>query len=782
VLKKTQPAKMYKTPLALAIASLLAAPGVYAQQGGEASEPKPQGEKASRSEVVQLKEVTVTGYRGEQMSSPKYARDLQDTPRLITILPSDLLQDQGTSSLKDALKNIPGISLQVGEGNPPSGDQFKIRGFNARDDINVNGSRDLGNYFRDPFYVDQLEVVKGPNSSFSGRGSAGGTVNFVTKQPLQKDFNRLETSIGTDSYYRGTLDMNKVLTDNSAVRLNLLGHDADIPGRDIAEERRYGLYAAYTWGFKGPTRITADYLHLKVDDLPDAGLPTDRLGTLGTLNGIETTLPPGIDFSNFYGHTNDKKKVDVDQFGLALQHSFDSGVTLKNQLRLSRVHNQGWVSSPRVFIGAIGTNPTDGIVTSCTAANPCARGETKPRNQTDTGIDNQTDLLFNFKTGGVEHDLVAGLQLARYEYENKRLRDTRGPLTSLYRPSARTLGPNTVIGGTLFGTPAPDGTTYSLETKEVGVYLLDTMKLAEQWDLHAGLRWDKVEATAKRRGFNGVTNPSPTNNTTYEREDDAVSYNLGLVYKLTPKASLYGAFGNAYVFSANFDRNSVQLAGGGAAEAIVGPGFNTPPEKIRAYEIGAKLNVAAGLDLGAALFRTDVTNGRLPGQGSGVTGLPNNEYYIQGVELLAAGKLTDRWQLYAGYTYLTNKITNAADAGANKAYVESQKLGNTPKHSFNLFTVYDVTPSISLGGGVQYVGSVTSGVDPVATDTVYKVRVPSYTTADLYVAYRFNKQTQLRLNVNNVFDKKYIAQLAEGGSQAIPGKARQAILTLRHDF
>lgn len=729
-----------------------------------------------------LKNIEVVDFRGEQMDSLKYTRDLQDTPRLITILPSDLLVEQGTASLKDALKNIPGISLQVGEGNPPSGDQFKIRGFNARDDINVNGTRDLGNYFRDPFYVDQLEIVKGPNSAYSGRGSAGGTVNFVTKQPFQKDFNRAEVSIGTDSYYRGTLDMNKTLSDNSAVRVNLMGHDADLPGRDVAKESRYGLYAAYTWGFKGPTRVTADFLHLKIDDLPDAGLPTDRLGTLGTLKGIETGLPPGIDYENFYGHTNDKKKVDVNQFGLALQHSFGNGVTLKNQLRLSRVHNDGWVSSPRVFIGAIGTNPTDGIVTSCTAANPCARGETKPRDQVDTGIDNQTDVLFNFKTGGIEHDMVVGLSLARNTYENDRKRDTRGPLTSLYNPSVRALGPNTNIGGTLFGMPVHDGTTYSLETKEVGVYVLDTLKLAEQWDLNAGLRWDKVDATAKRRGFNGVTNPSPTNNTTHERDDDAVSYNLGLVYKLDPRTSLYAAFGNAYVFSANFDRNSVQLAGGAAAEAIVGAGFNTPPEKIRAYEAGAKLKVAAGLDLGTAIFRTEVTNGRLPGQGNGVTGLPNNEYHIDGIELLAAGKLTDRWQLYAGYTFLTSKITNAADAGANKAYVESQKLGNTPRHSFNLFTVYDVTPSISLGGGVQYVDSVTSGVDPVGTDTTYKVRVPSYTVADLYAAYRFTKQTQLRLNVNNVFDREYIAQLAEGGAQAIPGKARQAILTLRHDF
>lgn len=728
-----------------------------------------------------LKAVEVVDFRGTQMDSVRYARELIETPRLITVLPDDLLQEQGTRTMKDALRNIPGISLQAGEGNPPSGDQLKIRGLNARDDIKVNGTRDLGNYFRDPFYVDQIEVVKGPSSTHSGRGSAGGTINFVTKKPFQQDLNRAELSIGTDSLLRGTLDVNKTFGDNAAARVNLMGHSSDIPGRDVAEEQRYGLYAAYTWGFARPTRITADFLHVRVDDLPDAGLPTDRSNSLGTLSGIETRMAPGVRYSNFYGHLDDRKKVDVDQLGLDIQHRFSGGTVLKNQTRIARVHNDGWVSSPRITTGSIAGQPNDGITTSCSAAAPCARGETKPRDQVDTGFNNQTDLLLNFVTGGIEHDLVLGLDLAHNQYENKRRRDTRGPWTSLANPTKRVLGPHTVIGGTLYGTPVHDGTTYTLTTRETGVYALDVMKLAPQWDLHAGLRWDKVKATAKRRGFDGSNAPA-TNNTTHEREDDELSYSLGLVYKLTPKANLYASLGKAYVFSANFDRNSVQLAGGAAAEPIVGAGFNTPPEKMYAYELGAKWQVAKGLDLGAAIFRTDVTNGRLPAQAPGVTALVDNKYHIDGFEFLAAGDITDRWKLYAGYTYLTSKITAAPAAGLHENYVKSQKLGNTPEHSLTLFSLYDITPQVTLGGGVNYSASVTSGVDPIQGDTTYKVRIPGYVTADLYAAYRFSKKTQVRLNVYNAFDKKYIAELAEGGGQGIPGRGRQAVLTLRHDF
>ncbi|MFN3586558.1 MAG: TonB-dependent receptor [Moraxellaceae bacterium] len=716
---------------------------------------------ATEEQVATLPTIDVVDFSGAQMDSSKYTRELQDTPRLITVLPDDLLQEQGTTTLKDALKNIPGISLQAGEGNPPGGDQLKIRGFNARDDINVNDSRDLGNYFRDPFYVEQIEVVKGPNSAYSGRGSAGGTVNFVTKKPVAQDSTRIEASIGSDSFHRTTLDTNKTLDENSAVRVNVMAHDADIAGRDIAHEQRHGIYAAYTWGFQGPTKLTADLLHMRIDDLPDAGLPVDR-GAPGANSAGTGQVPKGLDYSNFYGHLDDYKKVDVDQFGLAVQHAFDSGLLLKNQLRLSRVANDSITSSPR--IRNIVVNPNGDFQGSQVL------GNTKPRDQVDEGINNQTDVMFSFNTGRLTHDMVFGTEVARYSYENRRRLDRNGPLTDLYNPLPRT-GP----------VHTYDGTTYKLVTEELGVYLLDTIKLSEQWELNAGLRWDDVAATATRRGFDGVNGPT-SNNTTHERQDDETSYTLGLVYKLTPKASLYAAHGNAYVMSANFDRNSVQLAGGSATEAIVGAGFDSPPEQVKAYELGAKWQVGKSLDLGAAIFRTDVEEGRFPGQdGSGTLAIPNAEYRIDGFELLAAGDISEKWKLYAGYTYLKSDILASPESGANEAYVVAQELGNTPKHSFNFFTTYDLTSQLTVGGGMQYVDEVTGGVDATPTGNVL-TSIPSYTTYDLYGAYKFNKQTQLRLNVYNVTDKEHLTQLAEGGGQAIPGRARQAVLTLRHDF
>ncbi|MDZ4051264.1 MAG: TonB-dependent siderophore receptor [Limnobacter sp.] len=704
-----------------------------------------------------LPDVDVIDFRGEQMDSIKYTRPLQETPRIITVLPQDLLEEQNVTSLNEALRNIPGISLQAGEGNPPGGDQLKIRGFNARDDINVNGMRDIGNYFRDPFFIEQLEVVKGPNSAFSGRGSAGGTINFVTKQPLGIDFNRAEVSVGTDNFFRTTLDMNRVLDEDEALRINLMKHSADLPGRNTAEEDRYGVYAAYTWGLNKPTSITADVLHIKTNDIPDAGLPFDRR------NGGTGRLPDGINFDNFYGHTNDYKDIEVNQIGLAVQHALASGQVIRNQTRFAQVGNDSITSSPRFVDNGTGVgnnNPASGF----------AVGNLKPRDQVDTSFRNQTDLLFSLNTGSIQHDMVAGFDFGFYEYENRRRLDTNGPVTSLFNPAEREFTGTLAYGG-----------IHRFETEEMGLYLLDTMKFNEKWELNAGIRYDKVKAFANEEDRQNSTaaglTPQQAENRSFMREDTETSYSLGLVHKLTPKHALYASYGTAFNISGNFDRNQIQLAGGSMNDRVAGNTFDTPTEKIQAYELGSKMTIGEGLDINAAVFRTETDEGRLPAPAAGGVTTPNVEYYIDGFEVLVAGQVSKAWKLYSGYTYLESEVTSAPTS----PFSVGQELGGTPKHSFNIFTTYDITPKITLGGGLQYVDEQTSGVQPDTTGNV-KVTIPSYTVVDLYTTYKFTKDVQVRLNLYNVFDERYISQLAEGGGQGIPGEGRQLIATLRYDF
>jgi len=734
------------------------------------------GTEPATSDVA-METVVVREFRGRQMDSARYNRELLETPRLVTILPKDLLEEQDVNSLKDAMRNIPGISLQAGEGNPPAGDQLKIRGYNARDDINVNGARDIGNYFRDPFYVDQIEVVKGPNSVYSGRGSAGGTINFVTRKPHDTDSARIEGSAGTDSIQRLTLDYNKSVNENSAVRVNLLGHRSDTPGRDIAEEERYGFYGAYTWGFTGPTRVTLDYMYLRQNDLPDGGLPADRDYRAGAGIG---EVPPRLDFDNFYGHLDDYKDVAANLVGLVVEHGFEYGLVVRNQLRYSTVDNDSVTSSAR-FSTSAGTANDGSVCGNVFFTTVCARGDTKPRDQQDDGLNNQTDLIFSFGTGVLEHDLVVGSELSSYSYENRRRPDTNGPTTSLFEPLPRRLAdyPDRV--------PAYDGTRYRFETEGLGLYLLDTIAVSDNWDIHAGVRWDTVDAKASEKGrenlrcnANGAFNAAGAfacTNDQIERDDSEVSHSAGVVYKLRENGTLYASFGNAFSLSGNFDRNQVQLAGGANARVASARTFDTPAEETKAFEIGTKWVLGESLDVSAAFFRTETTNGRFPAQASGDLAVLDTDYHIDGFEFLTAGRLTERWLLYSGYTWLDSEVTDSP----SRSFAQGQRLGGTPEHSFNVFTTYDFIPRLTLGFGMQHVTKQFSGVQAVEAGTL-RVRIPGYTIVDLYSTYRITPEASLRLNVYNTFDKKHISQLAEGGGQAIPGLQRHAVLTLRYDF
>lgn len=706
------------------------------------------------AQTAEPQRVEVSGFRGKQSAGVKYTRPLQDTPRIVTVLPEALLQEQGVQSLSDALRNLPGISLQAGEGNPPGGDQLKIRGFNARDDINVNGTRDLGNYFRDPFYVEQLEVVKGPNSSFSGRGSAGGTVNFVTKTARREAATRVEFSAGTDSLARATLDLNRPLGDNAAFRVNLMVHDSGVPGRDTVEEKRHGLYAAYTWGFAGATRVSADLLHTRQNDIPDAGLPLDRDPSSAHSRGTGA-LPPGLNFDSYYGHVDDYKDIAVTQLGLVLEHELAPNLLLRNQTRLSRVSNDSVTSSPRV---------RDIPATSPGFAGARVRGDTKPRDQVDEGLSNQTALVSRFRTGGVQHDLVTGVEFAQLRYENRRRPDVSGPLTDLYVPQPRNRP----------ATPY-DGTVYSFETEELAVYALDTLKLAPQWELNLGLRWDRVKATAAEAGRENL--PTPGDNRRLTRSDDAVSGSLGLVWKLRPDLSLYASAGTAFEIAGNFDRNQVQLAGGATARVADEATFQIDPEKTTAFELGAKWRAGTDLDVNAAVFQTRKNRARFPGQAGGDNSVLDAELQVSGFELLTAGRVTRSWRLYAGYTFLDSEV----QAAPSRPFAVGQPLGGTPRHSFNVFTLVDITPSVALGGGLQHATQSFASVQATAAGT-RKVLIPGYTVADLYAQWRVAAQTRLQLNVYNLGNKRYLAQVAEGGGQGIPGPARHAVLTLRHDF
>lgn len=696
-------------------------------------------------------EVVVTGqYLTDDLSLPQQVLSPLDTPQSVTVVEDDLMSEQGRRTLRDAMRNITGVSFQAGEGNPPGGgDAFNVRGFSARDDIFVDGIRDPGNYFRDPFYAERIEVTKGPASAFAGRGNVGGTVNIVTRQPILSNRVGGEIGVGTDNFYRATADYNYVVdADNGiAVRLTAMAHSADEPGRDQVFNRRWAVAPSIGFGIGGDTSFIVNYLHLEQDDRPDFGLPNGRNLSLAG-SGFEGRVAP-VDRDNFYGYSTDYRDVRTDTVTGRFEHRFGDTLSISNVTRYARVDNEQVASAPR-FVGN---------VTTLTPAT-LAVGNRKPRDQTDQLFVNQTNLTAEFATGALRHTVVAGVEYVDESNENRRRLDANGPNMNLFDPAF------------LFAAPiAYNGTRARTDVETLAVYLFDTVELGEQWKFVGGLRHDRVKTRA--RGFDD-NNIAPGFVTDLSRTDNKLSGNAAIVFKPTPASSLYVAYGTA--FEPGSGAEIVQLAGGNNAAPVTAANFNVDPETSQAWEAGGKIDVLDGaLNLSAAVFQITRDNARTPGINAGDPPVVlDGEQRVRGLELQAVGRITPRWNVFAGYTYLDGEVTKS-----NRALEVGQRLDHTPEHSVNLWTSYAATDALMIGGGVQHVSSRTSDVRQSATANI-TITAPAYTVFDAFAEYKINEVFGLRANVYNIGDRRYFYSFASG--QSIPAASRSATLTLTMGF
>ncbi len=336
---------------ALSITSLLCAAGSLSAQ--TATKPKPQAEEMPTEMPEVLIEDVGSVYNPTRLQSAKYTEPLRDIPQSITVIPKAVIEDRGAFSLRDVLKNTPGISMQAGEGGAVSGDNLSIRGFSARSDIYLDGLRDYANYNRDPFNTEQVEIAKGPSSSTVGRGSTGGSINTVSKMANLTDSVLTTVSAGTSSLYRGTVDVNEKLSEHMAFRLNGMYHTANTPGRDNVSNERYGIGASLGTGLGTDTRFIVNYQRLEESNIPDYGLPwIPNNGTFGgtgaVLNSMQNQAPP-VSFNTFYGLSGvDYEKIQTDHFTAIFEHDFTPDIRLRNATRYSRSHRDSVSTSPRL--------------------------------------------------------------------------------------------------------------------------------------------------------------------------------------------------------------------------------------------------------------------------------------------------------------------------------------------------------------------------------------------------------------------------------------------------
>jgi catecholate siderophore receptor len=687
-----------------------------------------------------------TGYKVDEPSLSKYTEPLRDTPQTINVVPKRVIEQRGATSLREVLRNVPGITVNAGEGGGPQGDNLRIRGFAANTDLFLDGMRDISQTSRDPFNLQQLEVLKGPSSIAFGRGSTGGIVNQVSKTPdVAAPFYDGALTVGTDMTKRATIDLNQPLTDGislggAALRLNAMVHDSDVAGRDEIENSRWGFAPSLTVGQQTDTRATLSYYHLTQDNLPDYGLPLSN-----------ARVPSGIDQGNYYGLKNIETEQTQNEIGtLKIEHDINDMFMLRNQFRYEYDTRYAIVSPPRVNAFLLANGLVSHNVNNVTTLAAANAGNAPGRDTYNKNIVNQTDLTSRFSTLGLDHAVVTGIELSHEVFDNRAFSYTNIPAASAFFPNPRAAN----------GTFTP-GTKSHAEADTFGVYAIDTVKLGKQWEVVGGLRYDRMETDSTSTTAAGVR-------TDLSRTDDMPSWRGAVVYKPVEAGSIYVAYGTS--FNPSAESLSLAVDAGGANTSA--NSATLPPEKNKSYEIGTKWEVLEKkLFLTGAIFRIVKSNARTqdPLDLNDFTVL-DGEQRVNGFEVGMVGQITKDWQIMAGYTYLDGKVTkskNPVEVGAQTA--------NTPHHSFSAWTTYDLTQRWQVGFGTQYISERTFS-------TTNTAELPSYWLFDAMVGYRLAQNVDLRLNILNLTDEFYIDKVHSGGGHGVPGAGRTALLTTAFHF
>jgi catecholate siderophore receptor len=761
-------------------------------------------------------------YQIKTVQSPKYTQPLRDTPQTITVIGKKTIDDQAMLSLREILSTVPGITFGAGEGGSGYGDKINIRGFKADNDITVDGVRSSALFSRtDPFNIDAIEVVKGSNSANSGSGAVGGTVNLVSKLPQNKDFADLSVGLGTDSYYRTTLDANHKIDETTAARVNLMFHSNDVPGRDVENLKRWGVAPSITFGIGTPTRFTLAYFFQTDYNTPQFGVPF--------YNGRPV---PGVDPSAYFGYENvDKQKTTVNEVTGLFEHEFNDALKVRNLTRAGQVDQFLIVDGPEQLTVGVGTLDKNGkpvpstgtyclsdntsptgysqyadttgkIITDTSGYRDCAAG-TVPGMYTPTPkgprglvrdtsnkiLSNQTDLTWKFDTLGIAHTLVTGVSFSEEQYELKSGNVFRLPGGATPNPVQDNV--NAYTGGGLY-TGAYNyvlATTTSGNLSNQAVYAFDNLKFNEQWQLNLAARLDRSQGTSTTLTYaSPATGSAITATPEFEDSTKTLSYKAGLVYKPSTPLSLYVSYANSKTPSQATVSGVACSTVAATATTLATNTCDVKPETAQTYEIGAKYDLYGGkLALTGALFDTDRSNYKVADTGNPLnpsgTQTLDGSARVYGLELGLAGLITHDWSIFANLTAQKSKVLQGASNyaaaggvnGTNGDFTKGDPLLLVPEFAASLWTTYDISRQLQVGygltyegqtyltqhGGILQAGTGTGVIAPVyfGRTTLPLVKSQAYLVNNLAVTYKFTRRLSAQLNIKNLFNKEYYTSI-----------------------
>jgi catecholate siderophore receptor len=662
---------------------------------------------------------------------------LRDIPQSVTVVTERLIDDRNIETLKEALRNTAGITFQAAEGGE---EDIRLRGFSLQStgDIFVDGVRDPAFYERDSFNWDRLELLRGSASMLFGRGSTGGAANQVSKLPRLLDDNEVAVTLSSFGTVRGTADLNWVVGENAALRVNAM---TEVGGAGGQKQDKLGFAPSLRWGIGTQDEFLLSAYYLGNKNGVNYGLPYLSGGLLP------------VDASNYYGLASDYSASTVGLGTFSHTHRFSPTSELKTTLRLGNYDRDLRASAIRFAAAAL--QPDGQAVTSSTfsAGSVLTRGANNLKIQGMRTAYLQSDYSSRLQGLGLQHELLAGVDAAHEKFRNHGFNSIAKPTTTIGTPddgasideSARVLAENR-----------------NFVAKGLGVYAQDMVKLAPQWKLLGGLRFDRFEGTYNNLGVV----PAATNvcglpvSAQVTRSDSLWSHRLGLLFQPTERQSYHLSYGTSF----NTAGDAYQYDAGNA---------DVDPEKSRNIELGAKLDSEDGrFSTRVALFHSTKYNERNRDSESvnACNYVLSGQRHAQGFELDFAGRLSSAWEFFASYAYIPKAVVDQS-SGATGTEAVGSRPGLTPKHSGSLWTTYKLGPRWRVGGGLL----ASSSVQAVAGTAV----VPRWVTADLMAEYTL-ADLSFKLNLSNITNKHYADLVYRG--HYVPGKPRQAALTVAYKF
>jgi catecholate siderophore receptor len=544
--------------------------------------------------------------------------------------------------------------------------------------------------------------------------------------------------------------------EGAAFRLNVMGQEGGVAGRDVIERDSWGVAPSFAYGLGTDTRFYAYGQHVHQDNTPDGAVPVVGLSDYRFAAPNAGLTAPAVREENYYGVNSDFENIRADMITARVEHDFSPDLTLRNTSRWGESQQERVLTT--ILQAPNVVNPND----------PSTWTQNLTRHASfrdNTVITNQTNLSAKFATGSIEHSLSSGVE---YIFE-KQFTPTYGGLgvlapTSLYNPN-RT--------GVFTTAPAIARTLQYADghTSTGALYAFDTWELTPRWQFTTGGRFEHYKTETENSTATGVV-------TSESQSDTLFSWKVGALYKPTEAGSVYVAFANSLKppGSDNFTLNAARSTTGG----INSGDPSLEPQRATNIELGTKWDVLEGRLLATAALFKSVNHNDLqrPDPGDPDLIIQYGKKEVKGVELGLVGQLTPAWQISAGLTRQDTDVKEGTFGGTQTGAV----INFSPKLSATMWTTYRLPMGLTVGGGVRYVDTSALAVSTVVPTNTGVFEVPSYTVVDLYAAYDVNENIALQLNGYNLTDEDYISSINNHGFRYLPGTPRSYLATVNFKF